>query len=193
MPTTRYSTPSATLESLDSSASEFSEDLLSDLPHRWSDLFSYRFWVSACSAFLFTSLPRGSYSRLWRALLLVAGVWYAGASCIAEQLITTAKTTLGAQYDTVRKELLIAQHIFPLEDRMTKAAAYASMSAANLIPDKDVVDDIEQALAYDPYAPDLLQGLMWFQLRVGKRPEAEKTAQILWATEGCIDCWLKVQ
>ncbi len=146
-----------------------------------------------CSVFLCTCLPRGSWSRLWRALLLIAGVWYAGASLWAEQLNATGWLVPGLEYVTLRHIILLAGDTFPLEDRLFKNAAYLDIHAAAYIDPKMALADIDRALHQDPYGPDLLEAKIWFSLRAGDVAQAQQAADILWRTEGCIDCWMQKQ
>ncbi len=96
--------------------------------------------------------------------------------------------TPGIAFPVLHERLVKAGRLFPLEDRFAKAAAYADASVA--IDPAVALADFDYALQFDPYAPDLLQAKVWFLLKTGQREQAEQAARILYATEGCIDCWL---
>ncbi len=179
------------MDSLDLSSSSDSSDSPFDTPESLSDWCSRRFWSSVFLAFLFTSLPRGSWQRLWRVLLLGSGVWYTGAMWGGEQLVSEGVLTPGIGFPALHERLVRAGRLFPLEDRFAKAAAYADASVA--IDPAVALADFDYALRFDPYAPDLLQAKVWFLLSTGQREQAEQAAHTLYATEGCIDCWLLKQ
>jgi hypothetical protein len=171
----------------------YSSESPSDTPEKWSDLYSWRFLSSLASVFLFTSLPPGSWSRLSRATLLAAGIWYAGASALAEQLNSAGWLMPGIEYLQLRQSLLAAGNVFPLEDRYYKSLAYIAMQVGETVGMDYAIADLERALAVDPYGPDLLEGLAVFALKVGQQDKAQAAVDTLWRTEGCIDCWLRRQ
>ena len=93
----------------------------------------------------------------------------------------------------MRRDLRTAATIFPFDDRFHKQAAYVDFALSAQVDPVIALEDIDHALRYDPYAPDVLQAKIWFSLKAGKQAEAQEAAGILWRTEGCIDCWMKKQ
>jgi hypothetical protein len=60
----------------------------------------------------------------------------------------------------------------PLRDEMRKAPGYLALAALPLLSTTDVEADLRQSLASDPYAPDLLNGLIWVELQAGENASA---------------------
>lgn len=71
-----------------------------------------------------------------------------------------------------------AARLSPLRDEMRKAPGYLALAAASVLPLSVVQDDLRQALRTDPYAPDLLNGLILVEIESGETAAAAAD----WAT-----------
>lgn len=66
-----------------------------------------------------------------------------------------------------------AARLSPLRDEMRKAPGYLALAALPLLSTTDVEADLRRSLASDPYAPDLLNGLIWIEINAGETAAAQ--------------------
>lgn len=86
-------------------------------------------------------------------------------------------------FDARRALLLRAAETFPFDDRFQKAAERLDFYVPLQLDPRTGMADAERALASDPYAPDMLNGLLFFALRANDMPVAAYAFKILRETE----------
>lgn len=84
-----------------------------------------------------------------------------------------------------------ASDIFPFQVEFYRNPAYLDAWVSNDIDPNVALHDIDRALSVDPYAPDILYMKMWFLFKTGDLEGEKAVAEVLWRTEGCLDCWIR--
>lgn len=82
-----------------------------------------------------------------------------------------------------RAQLIEAAQRFPFDDRFWKGPVYLDFYAAPYLDPHVAVADIQSALREDPYAPDLLNAMVFFSIRLEDIPAAQKALNLFMATE----------
>lgn len=89
--------------------------------------------------------------------------------------------------------LLEAERLFPWDDRFQKGPERLDFYVSTMLDPKIGLEDAVRALKGDPYAPDILNGAIWFALRAGEAAPAAAAMKTLMATEpGFVPPYLKV-
>lgn len=132
------------------------------------------FWRSAWWDSRCMSLLRDFWRLSWRAVLSLLIAAFCLSSLIGETLYASGwAAAQGGRIPEARGILKTARAIAPLRDEMRKGPAYLALRYADQLLLQDVIGDFRQALSTDPYAPDLLNALIWVEMLANDQGAAE--------------------
>lgn len=95
--------------------------------------------------------------------LLVAA--FCLSSTIGETLFAAGwAAAISNEIKEARWLLRVAARVYPLRDEIRKGPGYLALRYMPQMLIQDVVADMEFSLVYDPYAPDLLNALIWVEI-----------------------------
>lgn len=66
-----------------------------------------------------------------------------------------------------------AARLAPLRDEIRKGPAYLALRYMPQMPPAIAIGDLREGLSHDPYAPDLLNALVWIEINVGETAAAQ--------------------
>ena len=115
-------------------------------------------WLSSSSllsATHFITRRLAWWPGLWRGAFVAFGIWYGVAWLAAEQIEAASFTPMPHMHVAFRG-LHRARVLFPLDFNLRLGVWNAIGVAPALLPRHQLMEELERALRYDPWAPNLL-------------------------------------